>query len=240
MRARAISGLPVAKGPAAEDAEPRPSGPPIGAGFLRRPLRGGVQRGGPSAGHIDRPHRGRPIPEPALAVYVSQWSDANSARPPHASNLVVADGERQPGHTLTGRLLTEISQTDRLQNRGEAARQIRPNELGTARNPGGIRCIDDPRGPYRSLHRLDNLLQSNLSGCMSQNVAPAGPSFARNEPRPAKSLKNLLEIARRDLLTISNDADLDRLATPVISEVKQATDRIVDLERKAHAGVKNA
>ena len=140
--------------------------------------------------------------------------------PTHASNLVVADRERQPGHTLPGCLLTEISQADRLQNRGKAARQIRPNELGTPRNPGGIRRIDDPSGPNGPLYRFNHLLQSDLSGCVSQDVAPAGPTLARNEPRPAKSLKNLLEIARWDLLPVPDDADLHRLPAPVIGEIK--------------------
>lgn len=84
--------------------------------------------------------------------------------PGDASDLVVTDGQRKPWDTLPGRLLTKIRETDRLQNRGKAARQIRPNKLGTARNSAGFSRIYNPGGPDRPLNRFNDLLQGDLSG----------------------------------------------------------------------------
>ena len=121
----------------------------------------------------------------------------------------------------------------------DPAAHLGPQEIWAIRRNLRRRARRRPRLD-RTLHRLDDIEKRNGGGSPRQSITAPRAAFAPYQAGLAEFAEDLLEVATGNTLALAHHADLHGLVVGVVREVKDPADRVLDLERKAHAGVKNA
>src|SRR6056297_1265854 len=156
------------------------------------------------------------------------------------SDLEVEAGRKIPGHGVPGRLATDLRDGDLAQPLRHPLCQLAPEKIGTeGRSRPALGVLHGP-GADGPLHGLHHLAQADLLGRTTQHVASARPALAANQVRLAKSLEDLLQKPMRDLLSGSDGLDPDGLSTPVVGEIEDAAEGILDTAGEAHGPHKHA
>ena len=171
-----------------------------------------------------------PKGEPAAPVYASPGADANDdVSLERRLDLVIADRRTESRHALPSRFPAQIRQTDRLENLTKLVGDFTPDEFGPTGHTLGVRAVNHSRRPHGPLHSLDDGFKRDLRCSPREHIAAAWPPLPRDQARSPETLKNLLEVTRRNPLPLADQSDLNGLTEAVVGQVEKPTNRVVDL-----------